>query len=69
MAYALFRDDAKLSRTFPTKEEALKKADEAGLVDNIEGRPVLEDDLTVKPCAPGPERESDEDLDWTPDSP
>ena len=51
MAYALFRDNAKLSRTFPTREEALKKADEAGLVDNTEGKPALEDDLTVKPCA------------------
>jgi len=66
MAYALFGDDAKLSRTFPTKEEALKRADEAGLVDNTEGKPVLEDNLTVKPCPPDPERKSDEDLDWTP---
>ena len=68
MAYALFRDNAKLSRTFPTREEALKKADEAGLVDNTEGKPALEDDLTVKPCAPDPERKSDEDLDWTPNN-
>jgi hypothetical protein len=65
MAYALFKDNAKLSRTFPSKEEVLKKADEAGLVDNTEGKPVLENDLTVKPCAPDPEHKSDEDLDWT----
>jgi hypothetical protein len=46
MAYAVFKDDQKLSRTFPTEKEALKKADEAGLVDNTEGTPVLENDLT-----------------------
>jgi len=68
MAYAVFKDDQKLSRTFPTEKEALKKADEAGLVDNTEGTPVLENDLTIKPCAPDPERRSDEDLDWTPDT-
>ena len=67
MAYAVFKDDQKLSRTFPTEKEALKKADEAGLVDNTEDTPVLEHDLTIKPCAADPERRSDEDLDWTPD--
>jgi hypothetical protein len=29
MAYAVFKDEEKISRTFPTREEALKKADEA----------------------------------------
>ena len=67
MAYAVFKDDDKLSRTFPTKEEALEKADQAGLVDNSNGKPVLHDDLTIKPCAPDPERTGDEDLDWAPD--
>jgi len=67
MPYAIFKDDEKLSRTFPTKEETLKKADEAGLVDTAKGRPVLEDNLTIKPCAPDPDRKGDEDLDWAPD--
>jgi hypothetical protein len=67
MPYAIFKDDEKLSRTFPTREETLKKADEAGLVDTAKGKPVLEDDLTIKPCAADPERKGDEDLDWTPD--
>jgi hypothetical protein len=67
MAYAVFKDDEKLSRTFPTKEEALEKADEAGLVDTAKGKPVLEDNLTIKPCAPVAERKGDEDLDWAPD--
>ncbi|MFK4383837.1 hypothetical protein [Bradyrhizobium sp. USDA 223] len=33
MAYALLKDGEKMSRTFPTNEEALEKADEAGLVE------------------------------------
>ena len=69
MAYAVFRDDQKLSRTFPTREKTLKKADEAGLVDTLEGKPVLEDNLTIKRCAPDPEDQGDEDLDWAPDKP
>ena len=64
MAYAVFKDDQKLSRTFPTWEETVKKADEAGLVETIDGKPVLEDNLSIKPCAPDPEHK---DLDWTPD--
>ncbi|WPM83745.1 hypothetical protein ML401_38905 [Bradyrhizobium sp. 62B] len=30
MPYAVFKDGEKLSRTFSTKQETLKKADEAG---------------------------------------
>lgn len=48
MAYAIFKDDEKLSRTFPTKEETLAKAREAGPVDTVKGKPVLEDNLTIK---------------------
>ena len=69
MAYAVFKDDQKLSRTFPTEEETLEKADEAGLVETVIGKPVLEDNLTIKPCAPDPERKGDEDLDCAPDKP
>jgi hypothetical protein len=62
MAYAVFKDHEKLSRTFAAKEQALKKANEAGLVENIVGKPVLKADPTIKPC----ERKSDEDFDWVP---
>ena len=55
MAYALFKDGEKLSRTFSTKEETLKKADDAGLVESGGGQPRLEDDLKIKPCSPDPE--------------
>jgi hypothetical protein len=69
MAYALFKDGEKVSRTFSTKEEALKKADRAGLVENAGGQRVLEDDLQIEPCAPDPQAQDDTDLDWTPDEP
>jgi hypothetical protein len=66
MAFAVFTGNEKLSRTFPTREETLKKADEAGLVDRSKGKPVLEDDLRVKPCPADPEPKNIEDLDWSP---
>jgi hypothetical protein len=69
MAYAVFKDDQKLSRTFPTKEETVKKADEAGLVETVDGKPVLEDNLKIRPCAPDPENKGNEDLDWAPERP
>ncbi|UPK30857.1 hypothetical protein [Bradyrhizobium sp. 195] len=69
MAYALFKDGEKLSRTFPTKEEAFEKADEAGLVEHRDDQPTLEDELKIKPCSPDPEHRDDSDLDWTPDKP
>ena len=64
MAYAVFKDEEKISRTFPTREQALKKADEAGLVDSGSGEPTLEDNLTIRPCAPDVDNKSDDDLDW-----
>lgn len=66
MAYAVFKDGEKVSRTFPTKEETLEKADEAGLVERADGQPVLEDELKIRPCPADPEPRDDEDLDWTP---
>jgi hypothetical protein len=68
MAYALFKDDEKLSRTFSTKEETLKMADDAGLVEEREGVPRLEDDLKIESCSPDPEPHIEDDLDWTPES-
>lgn len=65
MAYAIFRDGAKLSRAFPTREEVLRKANEAGLMDEADGALALEDNLTISPCPPDPETGSEDDLDWT----
>jgi hypothetical protein len=65
MPYAVFEDDHKLSRAFPTEQEALRKADQAGLVvDESKGKPVLDSDLAIKPCSPDPEVQSEDELDW-----
>lgn len=64
MAYAVFKDGEKLSRSFPTREELLEKANEAGLVDTASNPPALEGDLTIKPCPPDPDNRSEDDLDW-----
>jgi hypothetical protein len=70
MPYAVFEDDQKLSRTFLSKQKALRKADEAGLVvDESDGKPVLDSDLSIKPCPPDPAVGSDEELDWSPEKP
>ncbi|MHB0772461.1 hypothetical protein [Bradyrhizobium sp. 5.13L] len=69
MAYALFKDGEKLSRTFPTKEETFEKADEAGLVEHGRGQPMLEDELKIYSCPADPEPCDEADLDRTPDTP
>jgi hypothetical protein len=70
MPYAVFEDDEKLSRTFPTKQEALRKANDAGLVvDELRGEPVLDSNLSIRPCPPDPAVPSDEELDWSPEKP
>jgi hypothetical protein len=67
MAYALFEDGEKLSGSFPTKEEALKKADQAGLVEENKDHPILQKQMEIRPCAPDPKPSNNEDLDWAPD--
>lgn len=51
MPYALFEDDQKLSQEFPTEEEVWLHADEAGLIDLVQGKEVLEDGYTIQPCS------------------
>lgn len=51
MPYALFEDDAKLSQEFSTEQEVWQHADEAGLVDLVDGKTVLEDGYTIQPCS------------------
>ena len=59
MDYAIFNDNEKMSRTFPTEEAAIKKADEAGLVETNNDKQALEDDLIIKPCPPDSDTKSD----------
>jgi hypothetical protein len=53
MPYALFENEAKLSRAFATASDVLRCAEDCGLVvDGPDGKPRLEDDYSIKPCAP-----------------
>lgn len=57
MPYALFCDDAKLSKTYPTEADVWKLAAESGLVTDVESkggvptpRRVLDNDYEIRPC-------------------
>jgi hypothetical protein len=61
MPYALFDNDAKISKTYPTKDDVWRHARAAGLVvdntatrENPAPQPVLESDYQIKPCDPDP---------------
>lgn len=64
MPYALFINDEKISRAFPTRSDVWHHADEAGLVVDIppnEGEPPrreLDQDYTIKPCPPDDQGEA-----------
>ncbi len=58
MPYALFSNDAKLSKAYPTEADVWKLARRSGLVVDVvseEGvigpRPVLDNDYEVRPCS------------------
>jgi hypothetical protein len=57
MPYALFSNDEKISKAFPTEHEVWEHADEAGLVVDVHSdeskessKRVLDQDYTIKPC-------------------
>jgi hypothetical protein len=61
MPYALFCDDAKVSRTYPTEANVWKHAKESGLVIDVEpqnGAPaprrLLDNGYEIRPCEPDP---------------
>ena len=64
MPYALFSNDAKLSKTYPTEADVWKHAQKSGLVVDVvsEGdaptpRPVLDNDYEIRPCPPDPQED------------
>jgi hypothetical protein len=64
MPYALFSNDAKLSKTYPTEADVWKYASKSGLVVDVisEGdapapRPVLDNDYEIRPCRPDPQED------------
>lgn len=64
MPYALFCNDAKLSKTYPTEADVWKLAQLSGLVVDVaseEGKPtphpVLDNDYEIRPCRPEPDED------------
>ena len=62
MPYALFCNDAKLSKTYPTEADVWKLAKQSGLVVDVTSeeekphpRPVLDNDYEIRPCNPDPQ--------------
>jgi len=61
MPYALFLQDAKLSKAYPTEADVWKQAQKSGLVVDAVSeeeipapRPVLDNDYEIRPCQPDP---------------
>ena len=64
MAYALFSNDAKLSKAYPTEADVWKHARKSGLVVDVVShdeiptpRPVLDNDYEIRPCLPDPQED------------
>jgi hypothetical protein len=64
MPYALFYNDARLSKTYPTEADVWKLARQSGLVvDSVTDeekprpRPVLDNDYEIRPCRPDPQED------------
>jgi hypothetical protein len=64
MPYALFSNDAKLSKAYPTEADVWKVAKKSGLVVDVVSdeekptpRPVLENDYEIRPCKPDPQED------------
>ena len=63
MPYALFSNDAKLSKAYPTAADVWKIAQKSGLVvDVVSGykaapRPVLDHDYEIRPCQLEPQED------------
>ena len=64
MPYALFCNDAKLSKAYPTEADVWKLARKSGLVvdaasedDKPAPRPLLDYDYEIRPCRPDPQED------------
>ena len=61
MPYALFSDDARLSKAYPTEADVWKLAADSGLVTDVEAkdarpmpRRLLDNDYEIRPCQAEP---------------
>jgi len=64
MPYALFCNEAKLSKAYPTEADVWKLARRSGLVVDVEPRrgrlaprPLLDNDYEIRPCRPDPQED------------
>jgi hypothetical protein len=64
MPYALFCNDAKLSRAYPTEADVWKEATRSGLVVDVSSEkemaaphPVLDNDYEIRACPPDPDED------------
>jgi hypothetical protein len=64
MPYALFCNESKLSKAYPTEADVWRHALHSGLVvdavsDQVKRapRPVLDNDYEIKPCRPDPQED------------
>lgn len=65
MSYALFEDDEKLTRSFPSRQRVWRAAEQAGLVvPAADGTMVLDDHFEIKPCEPDPDEVVGPDSDF-----
>ncbi|HLG82607.1 MAG TPA: hypothetical protein VKY22_16460 [Bradyrhizobium sp.] len=65
MPYALFEDDVRLTRSFATEQDVLAAAERAGLVETSpDGRKLLEDNLSIRPCDTAPDDATDSGYDF-----
>jgi hypothetical protein len=66
MPYALFSNEAKLSKAYPTEADVWRHARQSGLVVDVATeeekaapRPVLDNDYEIRSCQPDPEEDPD----------
>jgi hypothetical protein len=63
MPYALFYQDAKLSKAYPTEADVWKEATRSGLVvdggakEEMITRPILDNDYEIRPCPADPDED------------
>ena len=64
MPYALFANDTKLSKAYPTEADVWKFARLSGLVVDVASdarkaapHPVLDNDYEIRPCEPDPDED------------
>ena len=67
MPYALFSNDAKLSKAYPTEADVWKLARKSGLVVDVATEdekpvphPVLDNDYEIRACPPDPQEDPEQ---------